>query len=65
MGYIPVLSSGAYRPVTIMITVINVIDNTPVLSLCQEGTGGTGVMREGGNIYCLENPGEFYSVCSS
>jgi hypothetical protein len=39
-----------------MITVININDHTPVLSVCQEGTG-VGVTKEGGKINRLGNVG--------
>jgi len=47
-----------------MITVINCDDDTPVLSMCQEGKEA-GPMGVGGNIYRLEKMGRLYSVCSS
>jgi hypothetical protein len=41
MGRIPFIAEpGSHATVTIMITVINQDNDTPVLSVCQEGSGG-------------------------
>jgi hypothetical protein len=56
MGCVPPIAEERFHEVTIMITVINFNDNTPVLSMCQEGTG-TGATKESGNIYRLGKVG--------
>ena len=57
MDCVPLSPKSVFYKVTIMITVININDNTPVLSVCQEGTG-VGATKEGGKIYRLGNVGE-------
>jgi hypothetical protein len=57
MGCVSPIAEKHFHEVTIMITVINFNDNTPVLSMCQEGTGA-GATKEGGKIYRLGNVGE-------
>src|SRR6267143_1654878 len=54
MGFFPLSSGGARRPVTILITIIKLTNNTPALSVCQEGKGGTGRVWR---TYCLGKVG--------
>ena len=40
------VEQGWYSPVTIMITIINFVNDTPLLSFCQERKGVEGLVQE-------------------